>query len=384
MDRHEAIERAARDANVAYDRLRDMGTRSDGSVPPARVSLSRGSFVEGWIASVLAMPEAKGENCDTCGGVGDMRWSPSPGRTWREKCPDCAAPPAPSSESSSSGSSAQTASLRPWTWSSGDDSTSTHAADFPRCECGSGRYKSECPCLGPYDAPRRIRRDKHSPAEKAITDAMDAVESMTADERLTDAVVLLGKARDSVADFIDGVPKKDTPAASARSDAEAVRDVRVFGGGQITNSIRRLIATLDDRELGPIVRSMPETVSLAEYLTKSLPLPAPSHESGIVAPCDHAVGVTFYGLPREGNTIDVLGKTFRFVEVKPESGVEKARRELAEAAGREELADYDSDEACGTDQFYVKRDEWTVAMDAVIQKRTELRAAERAAREGKV
>lgn len=114
-----------------------------------------------------------------------------------------------------------------------------------------------------------------------VGDARPYVESMTADERLTDAVVLLGKARDSVADFIDGVPKKDTPAASARSDAEAVRDVRVFGGGQITNSIRRLIATLDDRELGPIVRSMPETVSLAEYLTKSLPIPPPRHESGV-------------------------------------------------------------------------------------------------------
>lgn len=229
---------------------------------------------------------------------------------------------------------------------------------------------------------------------KPVDAAPPAPSSESSHENLAGPATLPSHARDEVrteprsgsksTNGTGGDDSTSTPAASARSDAEAVRDVRVFGGGQITNSIRRLIATLDDRELGPIVRSMPETVSLAEYLTKSLPLPAPSHESGIVAPCDHAVGVTFYGLPREGNTIDVLGKTFRFVEVKPESGVEKARRELAEAAGREELADYDSDEACGTDQFYVKRDEWTVAMDAVIQKRTELRAAERAAREGKV
>lgn len=365
MDRNEAIERA-------FDSWWCGMAHPAGAHHPS--NMIRSAFKAGHRAA-LAMPEAE---CERCCGTG---------------CPDCAAPPAPSSESSSSGSSAQTASLRPWTWSSGDDSTSTHAADFPRCECGSGRYKSECPCLGPYDAPRRIRRDKHSPAEKAITDAMDAVESMTADERLTDAVVLLGKARDSVADFIDGVPKKDTPAASARSDAEAVRDVRVFGGGQITNSIRRLIATLDDRELGPIVRSMPETVSLAEYLTKSLPLPAPSHESGIVAPCDHAVGVTFYGLPREGNTIDVLGKTFRFVEVKPESGVEKARREFCdatvEAARRNGVFKRVALGKPGDDIERVMT--WGSAIDAlqsagrlVEEKRLAMLAAERAAREGKV
>jgi hypothetical protein len=52
---------------------------------------------------------------------------------------------------------------------------------------------------------RRCRIDKFVPAEKAIYDAMGAVEEMPPDTRLTDAVVLLQKARDKVADFVDGV-----------------------------------------------------------------------------------------------------------------------------------------------------------------------------------
>ena len=43
-----------------------------------------------------------------------------------------------------------------------------------------------------------------TPAEKAIYDAMQAVEAMPADVRLTDAVTLLGAAQNSVADFVDG------------------------------------------------------------------------------------------------------------------------------------------------------------------------------------
>jgi len=57
--------------------------------------------------------------------------------------------------------------------------------------------------------PRRCYMDKWSDAEKAIYDAMQAVERLPADVRLTDAVVLLGRAKDRVADYIDGVePQK--------------------------------------------------------------------------------------------------------------------------------------------------------------------------------
>lgn len=55
--------------------------------------------------------------------------------------------------------------------------------------------------------PRRICLDKLSPAEKAIYDAVQAVEQAGADPLLTDAVILLQQARDKVADFVDGKSK---------------------------------------------------------------------------------------------------------------------------------------------------------------------------------
>lgn len=42
-----------------------------------------------------------------------------------------------------------------------------------------------------------------TPAEKAIYDAMQKVEELPADERLTDAVCLLQDAKNKVADYID-------------------------------------------------------------------------------------------------------------------------------------------------------------------------------------
>lgn len=42
-----------------------------------------------------------------------------------------------------------------------------------------------------------------TPAEKAIYDAMQKVEELPADERLTDAVRLLQDAKNRVADYID-------------------------------------------------------------------------------------------------------------------------------------------------------------------------------------
>jgi hypothetical protein len=54
--------------------------------------------------------------------------------------------------------------------------------------------------------PRRNQVQKWVPAERAISDAVQAVEVMGADVRLTDAVILLGRAQGRVADFVDGVP----------------------------------------------------------------------------------------------------------------------------------------------------------------------------------
>jgi hypothetical protein len=53
------------------------------------------------------------------------------------------------------------------------------------------------------DMPRRNCVDKLSPAELAIRNAILEVEKVGADVRLTDAVVLLQAAKDSVSDYID-------------------------------------------------------------------------------------------------------------------------------------------------------------------------------------
>ena len=61
-----------------------------------------------------------------------------------------------------------------------------------------------------WEPPRRCRLDLITPAELAIVEAVKAVEKAGADVRLTEAVVLLQKARDRVADFVDGVKPEPT------------------------------------------------------------------------------------------------------------------------------------------------------------------------------
>jgi len=56
------------------------------------------------------------------------------------------------------------------------------------------------------EIPRRIDRQRMNMAELAISEAIAVTETVGADPRLTDAVVLLSAARDSVADYVDGVP----------------------------------------------------------------------------------------------------------------------------------------------------------------------------------
>ena len=51
--------------------------------------------------------------------------------------------------------------------------------------------------------PRRMRIDLLTPVEKAIYDAMQEVEKLPADIRLTDAVNLLSQAKDKVSDYVD-------------------------------------------------------------------------------------------------------------------------------------------------------------------------------------
>lgn len=67
--------------------------------------------------------------------------------------------------------------------------------------------------------PRRNNLETITPAEKAISDAMALVEKLPADPRLTDAVVLLDKARHRVGDYIDGVDQTSaTPPISTSKE----------------------------------------------------------------------------------------------------------------------------------------------------------------------
>lgn len=65
------------------------------------------------------------------------------------------------------------------------------------------------------DIPRRHQMLRWCEAEHKIQAAVDAVEVMDADVRLTDAVILLGRARERVADFVDGVSGAASPPEGA-------------------------------------------------------------------------------------------------------------------------------------------------------------------------
>ena len=72
------------------------------------------------------------------------------------------------------------------------------------------------------NVPRRARLDLWTKAERAIYDAVQEVEGVGADVRLTDAVVLLQAARDSVADYVDGVNKRRYVSLEAAPTAPPV------------------------------------------------------------------------------------------------------------------------------------------------------------------
>ena len=65
--------------------------------------------------------------------------------------------------------------------------------------------------------PRRICVDLFSPMEKAIADAVRLIEEGPPSVHLTDAVILLGKAREKVADFVDEVPVAVVAAVSGHT-----------------------------------------------------------------------------------------------------------------------------------------------------------------------
>ncbi len=67
------------------------------------------------------------------------------------------------------------------------------------------------------EMPRRNRIYEFCPAEKAIWDATQKVEEMGAHPLLTDAVILLGRAREKVADFVDLAPITHCPKCNSHN-----------------------------------------------------------------------------------------------------------------------------------------------------------------------
>lgn len=90
------------------------------------------------------------------------------------------------------------------------------------------------PRLRPDGIPTRCDLRFMSPAERAIRHAMDEVERAGASAALTDAVVLLGKARDRVADHVEGILEPDAklewpPMRSARGLTDGTRQAGSTG-----------------------------------------------------------------------------------------------------------------------------------------------------------
>lgn len=57
------------------------------------------------------------------------------------------------------------------------------------------------------EIPRRIRMDLMTPAELSIMNAMQEVEKVGADPKLTEAVILLDKVKNLVSDYTDSLTK---------------------------------------------------------------------------------------------------------------------------------------------------------------------------------
>ena len=97
------------------------------------------------------------------------------------------------------------------------------------------------------EPPRRLRRDLWTPCEYAIALAIGMVEGAGTDPRLTDAVILLGRAKDRVADYVDGIVPgsmvfghKGDKMSEERERAEAneLREyLRLPGGGVSTRAL---------------------------------------------------------------------------------------------------------------------------------------------------
>jgi hypothetical protein len=98
------------------------------------------------------------------------------------------------------------------------------------------------------------RNDVHlwTPAEHAISAAIQAVEEAGASRALTDAIVLLGKARDRVADHVDGV---DTDGPHAELGPRASPILRHFRYEHLPHTLQAI-----SRPVGDLARAMDDAL----------------------------------------------------------------------------------------------------------------------------
>lgn len=78
--------------------------------------------------------------------------------------------------------------------------------------------------LPPGKFPRRFYLAQMTPAETAIREAIKAVEALPADTRLTDAMLLLEQAWNTVADYVDARAAQGAPAARLSEAREELPD----------------------------------------------------------------------------------------------------------------------------------------------------------------
>jgi hypothetical protein len=100
--------------------------------------------------------------------------------------------------------------------------------------------------------PRRARLGQLTPAERAIHDAVRAVENLPADVRLTDAVILLQQARERVADYYDN-PNTPPVSASQLKRENVAQGKPMMDGVEQLRTEQRQEAVMEQPSVGRIV-----------------------------------------------------------------------------------------------------------------------------------
>lgn len=144
-----------------------------------------------------------------------------------------------------------------------------------------------------HDPLRRRDVKRMHPAERAILDAVLAVERVGADPRLTDAVMRLGEAQEAVADYVDGVVRPATPHG-VTDELDDLLDRLVDGERQFRTSGNEVAAdllaeTISALRARPPVEPEREPVRLKLQRVRDWLKYAANSDGGIVAEIDHVL-----------------------------------------------------------------------------------------------